>query len=378
MFKVSVLGVLTLDMVGGGQQIGPNPDSTRGWIAPQQQGGDPFGGAYGSQGHHLKRGPFQQGFGDPSKLATNNSTSLDINYQRDHYPPMEQRDPSQQQQQVGGGEGAVVDQQRGVWGQEGGGRVESEYQVAGGRDLSISEGSQSDGSEDEEEDEEDEDDDEEDDMVDNDDDKEGPQGVAADQQQVEGVASLPLSHSPMRGQIRQEHGFQRNMADRATLKAAIGTAAGTSNSPFGMFQSPSSTLPFLNSFSSPSNSTPHSDVTPSQNGGGGMAVIASASGASYALTREGGLSRDVTRESSFRETTTVVTQEPSSRISSGPLHEQLQTTDVDNYYTTLLNTQVPPNNGLNKTAADSASRRMADPQSTAESSLRRILSDPLT
>jgi len=64
-------------------------------------------------------------------------------------------------------------------------------------------------------------------------------------------------------------------------------------------------------------------------------------------------------------------------MSSGPLHEQLQTTDVDNYYTTLLNAQAPPNNGLNK-AADAASRRMADPQSTAESSLRRILSDPLT
>lgn len=161
-------------MVGGGQ-IGPNPE-TRGWIAPQQQVTDPFGqgGAYSH-----KRGPFQQGFGDPSKLATN--ATLDINYQ-DHYPPMEQ--------QQAAGDGAVVDQQRGnvykqpEWGQESGGRVvESEYQVATGRDLSVSESSRSDGSEDEEEEEEDEDDEDDDDeddedMVENDvDDKEGPEGV---------------------------------------------------------------------------------------------------------------------------------------------------------------------------------------------------------
>ena len=387
-------------MVGGGQiqkvDIGLNSEA-RGWIAPQQ-GGDPFGRVYG-QGH-LKR-PFSQGFGDPSKLATNSisAANLDINY-RDHYPPMEQRDQVQ-----GGGEGAVVEH-RGVfgpqlgreqeWDQENRAGVESEYQVGAVRgEMSVSEGSQSDGSE-EEEDEEDDDDDDEEDMVDNEaddgnDDKEGQEGVP---EQVEGVSgvggNLPLSHASMggldhSGQVRQEHplrmdgGFQRNMTDRdrASLKSAIG-GTGTSNSPFGMFQSP--TLPFLNSFSSPSNSTPqigvggHADVTSTQNGGG-MPVIASGSGASYSLTRDGGLSRDVTREG-FRETTVATSFQEPSRIPSGPLHEQLQTTDVDNYYTTLLNTQVPPNNGVK--TADSASRRMVDPQSTAETSLRRILSDPLT
>jgi hypothetical protein len=391
-------------MVGGGQiqkvDIGLNPEA-RGWIAPQQ-GGDPVGGVYG-QGY-LKR-PFTQGFEDTSKLPANSiaAASLDVNY-RDHYPPMEQRDQPQ-----GDGEGAVV-QQRGVygpqlgreqeWGQENRAGVESDYQVAAGRgDMSVSEGSQSDGSEEEEDEEEEEDDDEED-MVDNevddgDDDKRGQEGVPEQVKGVSGVGvggSLPLSHSSMggldhSGQVRQDHplrvdgGFQRNITDRdrATLKAAIG-GTGTSNSPFGMFQSPSSTLPFLNSFSSPSNSTPqigvggHADVTPTQNGGG-MAVIASGSGASYSLTRDGGLSRDTTREG-FRETTVVTSLQEPSRIPSGPLHEQLQTTDVDNYYTTLLNTQVPPNNGVK--TADSASRRMVDPQSTAETSLRRILSDPLT
>ncbi|KAG0593222.1 hypothetical protein KC19_1G313000 [Ceratodon purpureus] len=392
-------------MVGGGQiqkvDIGLNPEA-RSWSGPQQVG-EPFGGVYG-QGH-LKR-PFAQGFGDPSKLPTDSvsAASLDINY-RDHYPPMEQRDQPQ------GGEGAVVEQ-RGVygpqrgrqqeWGQENRAGVESNYQVAAVRgEMSASEGSQSDGSE-EEEDEEDEEEEDEEDMAgnemddgDGDDDKGGKAGVP---EQVEGISgvgvggSLPLAHPSMggldhSGQVRQEHplrvdgGFQRNIMDRdrATLKAAIG-GTGTSNSPFGMFQSPSSTLPFLNSFSSPSNLTPqigvggHVDVTPTQNGGG-MAIIASGSGATFSITRESGLSRDGTREG-FRETAVVTTLQEASRVPSGSLHEQLQTTDVDNYYTTLLNTQGPPNNGVK--TGDSASRRMVDPQSTAETSLRRILSDPLT
>lgn len=375
-------------MVGGGQiqkvDIGLNPEA-RGWIAPQQGGGDPFGGAYG-QGH-LKR-PFSQGFGDASKLPANSISpaSLDINY-RDHYPAMEQREG-------GGGEGAVVEQ-RGVyapqlgreqdWGPESRAAVESEYQVAAVRgEMSVSDGSQSDGSE-EEEDEEDEEDDDEDDMVDNDvDDDKAQQGAPEQVESVSGVSigDLPLSHSvDHSGQVRQEHalrvdgGFPRNLTDRdrATLKASLG-GTGTSNSPFGMFQSPSSTLPFLNSFSSPTPQIGHADVTPAQNGAG-MAGIASGSGASYCLARDGGLSREVTPQG-FRETTVVTSLQEPPRIPSGPLHEQLQTTDVDNYYTTLLNTQVPPNNGVK--ATDSASRRMMDPQSTAETSLRRILSDPLT
>lgn len=106
-----------------------------------------------------------------------------------------------------------------------------------------------------------------------------------------------------------------------------------------------------------------------------MGDIGYASGASYTLTGDGGLSRDVTRVE-FRETLVVTPLQEASRTSSGPLHEQLQTSDSDNYYTTLLNTKVPPNNGLKR--ADSVSGRNSDPQANAEESLRRILSDPLT
>ncbi|XP_073393855.1 uncharacterized protein [Physcomitrium patens] len=388
-------------MVGGGQiqkvDAGLNSEA-RGWIASQQSG-DPFGEAHG-QGP-FKR-PFSHGFGDPTKVAT----SLDINY-REHHPRMEQR-----AQQEGGGEGTQVEQ-RGVYGPQLGQEqewsqgdrvgVESNYQeMAGvGGDLSESDGSQSEGTE-EEEDEEDEDvEDDDDDDEDEDDPNEGDiadnevhggneKGGQVVTEQVGGVSSvslgpsLPLLHSSMgaldqSGQVRQEPVRADGAFHRNTSKPSVGTT-GTSNSPFGMFHSPSSTVPFLSSFPSPSNSTPqtgvggHTDVTPCQNGSGG-GVTGSASGASYCLARDGGLSRDVTREG-LRESAVVTPLQETPRRPQEPLHEQLQTSDNDNYYTTLLNTQVSPNNGMKRT--DSASGPNGDPQSTAESSLRRILSDPLT
>lgn len=391
-----VNGTGTLNMVGGQSHkvdIGLNSEA-RGWVVPQQSGNS-FGGTYA-------QGPFKRSFSqssrDSMKLISNSAsaTSLDINY-RDRYPHMEQRE-----QQQRGGEGAEAEQRSAYrsqlgrdrgWGLEDRAGVEANYEeIAGIRgDMSVSEGSQSEGTdeEDDEEDDDEDDDDDEGDMVENevddaDDDKEGQELP----EQGGGMSSIGMGlNLPMiptagldhlgymrREPLRVDGGFQRNM-----LKAPIGMT-GASNSPFGMFHSTSATMPFLSSFSSPSNSAlqigagGHSDVTPTQNRGG-MGDIGYASGASYTLTGDGGLSRDVTRVE-FRETLVVTPLQEASRTSSGPLHEQLQTSDSDNYYTTLLNTKVPPNNGLKR--ADSVSGRNSDPQANAEESLRRILSDPLT
>lgn len=117
-----------------------------------------------------------------------------------------------------------------------------------------------------------------------------------------------------------------------------------------------------------------------QNGGGMLGVrIGAGSGPSYSLTRE------VAREGFRGENVAVGSLQEHTRITTAPLHEQLQSADTDNYYTTLLNTQINNSNNNNgmkagESATDSATgqRRIVDPQSISEPSLRRILSDPLT
>ncbi len=75
-----------------------------------------------------------------------------------------------------------------------------------------------------------------------------------------------------------------------------------------------------------------------------------------------------------------------ARIVSGPLHEQLHsTTDADNYYTNLLNSQLHAHHDGLKNATDTAHdshgskrRTMESQASAAEPPLRVILADPVT
>lgn len=409
------MGTEELGMVGGGQtpkvDIGLN--STPGVHVAAQI--ETFGRA---QGQGTPKRPVstrstEREFVDPNKAFSTESVRFipsdrDFSAQQGGYQMEESHHREEGGQGGGDDRPAAYGPQLGSmggngreqeWAQEQRVSVETEYREdAGVRDeMSGSEASHSEGTDEEEEEEDDEGD-----MEDNEVDGEGPgeRGSEGVSEHVEGeTGGLPLSHSQMGGldpdQVRQDAaiasrdgGFQRNVLDRerSALKAGVGNT-GVSNSPFGIFHSPSSTLPFLNSFSSSPSSAQlgggHTDTNQAQNGSG-MGVGPGSNAASYSLTREGGLSREASREG-FRESTVTGSLQEHARITSGPLHEQLQSSaDADNYYTnytTLLNSQINNNNGLKATDStndSSGRRRITDSQSSAEPSLRRILSDPLT
>ncbi len=187
-----------------------------------------------------------------------------------------------------------------------------------------------------------------------------------------------------------ENGAER---DRAVLKGAAvgGNNAGT-NLPLGVVvvsHSPSpSALPFV-SFS-PSNAA---QLAGSQ---GAAAHAATAqnrqNGAAYVLSGEavlrddGASSRGASGQEFGDGGAVVGSLHEQARIVSGPLHEQLQsTTDADNYYTNLLNSQLHAHHDGLKNATDTAhdshgsKRRTMEAQaSAAEPPLRVILADPVT
>jgi len=187
-----------------------------------------------------------------------------------------------------------------------------------------------------------------------------------------------------------ENGAER---DRAVLKGAAvgGNNAGT-NLPLGVVvvsHSPSpSTLPFV-SFS-PSNAAQlagsqgaAAHAATAQNRQNGVAYVLSGE----AVLRDDGASSRGASGQEFGDGGAVVgSLHEQARIVSGPLHEQLHsTTDADNYYTNLLNSQLHAHHDGLKNATDTAhdshgsKRRTMEAQtSAAEPPLRVILADPVT
>ncbi|KAG6552141.1 hypothetical protein Mapa_006450 [Marchantia paleacea] len=220
---------------------------------------------------------------------------------------------------------------------------------------------------------------------------EGEEGTVGDRSRESVLGDRAISHPQMaslEGRMRQEsmmasrgvEGFQRTGSDRDRVMKAPTSAS----PPFNMYLQ-STGLPFINfQQASPSGAhlATHVEANSAQNGGVGGGVGSAMSGG-YGM-REGGISRDSYAKSlAAREC--AMGSSMHEQQSQGHLHESLQSSE-DNYYTSLLNSTGSNNSSAPKGqdigndvgGGQKRNARMMESPSSAEPSLRRILSDPIT
>ncbi|KAL2612621.1 hypothetical protein R1flu_024313 [Riccia fluitans] len=196
---------------------------------------------------------------------------------------------------------------------------------------------------------------------------------------------MPSLESRMLGS-RNMDGFQRPAQDRGG-DSRVMKATSSSSPPFGIYlQTPG--LPFINFQQAPPpppgpHMGTHVEATSGQNGGVGSGLAAAGSGG------YGGISRDSYAKSlAARECAMSSSMHEQQQQGQGQqLRESLQQSSEDNYYTSLLNSTASNNSSGQKSqdmgneygaGQKRSASRMMDSPSSAEPSLRRILSDPLT